>query len=195
MAARIFRQCAVCLHVRRTELELELAGGARQTAVARKYGIGHDSISRHWRQHIDEARKARLLVGPVQQAALAARICEENSSVIDNLRVIRAGLFESFDLALKAGDRNSAAQLAGRLQENLRIVANITGELSASPFVQVNNTSVFMHDPGFARFQADLMHVLSRFPDARDAVIAEFLRIDPTPSLPALEHQANAEAP
>jgi transposase-like protein len=194
MAARIVRQCVVCLHLRRTELELELAGGARQTAVAKKYGISSDTVHRHWNRHVDDERKARLLIGPVQQAALAARISEENSSVIDSLRVIRAGLFESYDLALKAADRNSAAQLAGRLHENLRIVANITGELAHSPLVQVNNTSVFVHDPAFASFQADLIRVLSRFPDARAAVLTEFERLEAAPSqLPALEHHSDAE--
>jgi hypothetical protein len=61
--------------------------------------------------------------------------------------------------------------------------------------VQVNQTNIFINDPAFASFQADLIRVLSRFPDARAAVLTEFERLEATPAhLPALEHDGDAEA-
>ena len=178
-----------------------LAGGAGQKAVAKRYGISKDSVHRHWTRHIDAKRKARLLVGPVQEQALRARIAEESSSVIDQLRATRAGLYESYDIALKMGDLNSVALLAGKIHENLRITGNITGELASSPLVQINNSQnhmiMLMENAEFTAFQARLVAVLRAYPEARMAVLAEFERLDSpsssddsTPSsAPKLTHQ------
>ena len=48
----------------------------------------------------------------------------------DHLKTVRAGLYELYDAALSAGDRNGGALLAGKLHENLHAVARITGELA-----------------------------------------------------------------
>jgi hypothetical protein len=189
-------RCGVCGCAARVQIELLLAGGASQRAVSRKYRLSHHALSRHWAGHVSEERKANLVLGPVQRHALAARVAEESSSVIDQLRVVRAGLFQTYDAALTAGDRLSIASIAGRLHENMRIAGGITGELASSPLVQINNqtNNILINDPAFAAFQADLIRVLSRFPQARDAVLAEFERLEAVPSdLPALEHQSDAE--
>jgi hypothetical protein len=153
-------------------------------------------VHRHWSRHIDAKRKARLLVGPVQEQALRARIAEENSSVIDQLRVTRAGLYESYDVALKVHDLNSVALLAGKIHENLRITGNITGELANSPLVQINNSqnnvTMLMESAEFTAFQARLIGVLRAYPEARLAVLAEFERLDApdgSSGTPQLTHQ------
>jgi hypothetical protein len=190
-------RCGVCGCPERVQIELLLAGGASQRAVSRKYKLSHHALSRHWAGHVSEERKANLVLGPVQRHALAARVAEESSSVIDQLRVVRAGLFQSYDVALTAGDRLSVASIAGRLHENLNAMARLTGQLANSPLVQINNqtNNILVNDPAFASFQADLIRVLSRFPDARDAVLAEFERLEAAPApLPALEDHATEAA-
>jgi hypothetical protein len=168
-----------------------LAGGAGQKAVATKYGTSKDSVHRHWSRHIDDKRRARLLVGPVQEHALRARIAEENSSVIDQLRVTRAGLFESYDIALKVGDRNAVALLAGKIHENLRIAGNLSGELARSPLVMINNTQnnnvEMMETPAFRAFQSRIIAALRNHPAARLDVIREFEKLEgaPADALPA----------
>lgn len=185
--------CGICQHVERTRIELMLAGGASRRAVAEKYGLAATSVRRHWTKHVSPERRAQLVMGPVQRAALAARVAEESESVLDHLKVVRAGLYALFDAAVEAGDRNGGAILAGRLIVCLEKIGHITGQLAQSPLL-VNNTqvNVFASDPAFALFQADLIRVLSRFPDARAAVLAEFERLDrvDTPTVPALEHQS-----
>jgi hypothetical protein len=127
--------------------------------------------------------------------ALTARIAEESTSVIDHLRAVRAALYQLFDLAVTAGDTTGGAQLAGKLLQCLDSMGRITGQLASSPLVQINQTNIFMHDPAFARFQADLIRVLGPFADARKAVIAEFSRLEaePVTAIPALEHQTDVE--
>jgi len=182
-------KCGICLHLDRVRIELEVAGGASIRAIARKYSVTYQSLGRHWKNHVSDERKANLVLGPVQRQALAARVAEENSSVIDNMKIIRAGLFEAYSAALEAKDRYSTALIASRLHENLRIVANITGELANSPLVMNNTTNIFVNDPQFAAFQARLIKVLSRFSDARDAVVAEFESLEVSAAQPALEHK------
>ena len=179
-------RCIVCAHPDKVRIELLLAGGAGQKAVGRKFGIGKDPIWRHWTRHVDAQHRARLIMGPVQMHALAAQIAEENTSVLENLRIIRAGLFQQYDAALEAGDRTVGALLAGKLHQNLQITARITGELASSPLIQVNNTQnnnvAMLETPAFAAFQARLIGVLRLFPEARDAVIAEFERLEAPPA-------------
>jgi hypothetical protein len=168
------------------------------TPIARKHRVPYHPLQRHWRTHVDAERKARLLIGPVQKAALAARIAEENSSVIDSLKVVRAGLYETYDAALKAGDRFAVGTIAGRLHENLRIMASITGELASSPLVTIHNNqtnvALLTDSPAFASFAADLIRALSRFPEARSAVLAEFERLEGASArVPALEYHARGE--
>jgi hypothetical protein len=182
-------KCVVCAHPDKVRIELLLAGGAGQKAVGRKFGISKDSIWRHWTRHVDAQHRARLLMGPVQMHALSAQIAEENTSVLENLRIIRAGLYQQYDAALEAGDRTAGALLAGKLHQNLQITARITGELASSPLISINNNQtnnmVMVESPAFAAFQARLIGVLRLFPDARDAVIVEFERLEaPSATLP-----------
>lgn len=172
--------CTICRHTERVSLEMLLAGGATVRSVGEKFGIGYRSVHRHWRYHVSEARKARLVLGPVRQAALAARVADEAESVMDHYRTVRAGLYEQWNAALEAGDRNTGARLANCLLRCLDAMARVTGELATSPLVQINNqqTAVFVNDPQFHRFIADLVRALAPYPDARNAVLLEFQRIE-----------------
>jgi hypothetical protein len=187
-------KCTLCSHTDRVRIELQLAaGGASLNALARKYGISRHVLSRHLANHVSEARRAALILGPVQRMSLAARVSEEAESVIDHYRAVRAGLYALYNAALEAGDRNGGALVAGRLLTCLDSMARLTGQLATSPLIQ-NNTQVnFYLQPEFASFEADLIRALSRFPEARAAVLAEFERLEttaPTAELPALEHQS-----
>lgn len=187
--------CTVCGHVERTRIELLLAGGAGQHAVGRKYGLSKDSVHRHWKNHVSDERRAALIMGPVQRMSLSAQVSEEAESVIDHYRAVRAGLYRLYDAALEAGDRNGGALVAGRLLTCLDAMGRLTGQLADSPLIQHNVQNNFYLLPEFASFQADLIRALSRFPEARAAVLAEFERLDavaPPAELPALEHHVEA---
>lgn len=186
-------QCGVCRHSDRARAELWLAGGASQHAVAEKLAVSHDAVRRHWLKHVSNARKAALVLGPVQVEALAAKIAEESESIIDHHRTTRAGLYQCYVAALDAGDLNGAATIAGRLTEVNRELSKLTGELATSPLVQNNHLHV--HAPVIQDIQEMLLRVLEPFPDAAQAVIAGLEALDrrsqPTaPNRPALEHAA-----
>ncbi len=192
-------QCRLCACPDRARAELLLAGGASFAAVGRKFKLHHDAVRRHWAHHVSASRKGALALGPVQREALAARVAEESEAVIDHHRAVRAGLYELYNAALEAGDRTGGSMIAGRLIEVNGAIARITGQLATSPLIQ-NNTVNFYGSPEFAQFQADLVRVLCRFPDAREAVLAEFERLEtaatdtPPADRAALEHQPSAVA-
>jgi hypothetical protein len=186
-------QCRVCKHPERPRIELLVAGGASHRSVGAKFGLSHYSIGRHWK-HTPEERKVALAIGPVGEAALAARVSEESASVLDNLRAVRAGLWHLFDMAVTAGDRSGGSLLAGRLNENLNSVARLTGQIMQSPMIQ--NTTINLglrENEQFERLKLEIVRILSNHPAALADVIREFERVEQS-SLPALEHHVEREA-
>jgi hypothetical protein len=172
-------QCKVCNHPSRAQIEVLIAGGgASHRACARKFSLSHYAIGRHWKNHVTDERKASLILGPVERAALASRIAEESSSVIDHFKAVRSALYDLLVKAHAAGDGQTGALLSGRLHENLNSIARLTGELATSPLVQINNNqtnvAMLMESPDFTAFQARLIQVLRNFPEARLAVLKEF---------------------
>ena len=172
-------KCTICLDPRRHDIESELADGARLRAMGRKYSISYDALWRHWRRHLSVEQKDRLRFGDAPAHKLAGMVAEEGISVMRDLNFARKSIIESL-AAAPAQDGHARATLAGRLHENARIRGLISGELSKSPLVQINNNTqnVFTNDAGFVEFQGELIAALRGFPDARRAVLAVFERLE-----------------
>jgi hypothetical protein len=168
--------CETCSHGERYRAELLLAGGASIRSVSSKLSIPYHSLRRHWLNHVSPERKRALIMGPVVVTNLAEKIADENMSVLDHLRSVRAGLYALYDAAVSASDRTGGALLAGKLHENLGVVARLTGQLAQSPLVNIQNN--FFISPEFAAVQSALLHVLSAHPSARDAVVREFRQLE-----------------
>jgi hypothetical protein len=165
-------RCTVCTHAEKARIELLIAGGgASHRAVGRKYSLSHYAIGRHWKNCVSDERKAALVFGPVEREALASRVAEESSSVMDHFRAIRSGLYQLYCKALEAGDGQTGAMLAGRLHEGLNSMARITGEIANSPLVQHNNNTLIMASPLMQDLQQMLIRTLQPYPEARSAVL------------------------
>lgn len=176
-------KCAVCKHVERVRMELLVATGASQRAVARKYGISHRALNRHWLTHVADERRSALVMGPVRRAALAARVAEESESVLDHHKAVRAGLYALYDSAVSAGDSSGGAVLAGRLTEINNAIAKLTGQLANSPLIQnttINNN--LYTSPEFVRLREGLLQLGRNHPEARADLIALLKRLDAEPS-------------
>jgi hypothetical protein len=186
--------CKVCAHAERLRIEAMIAGGAHQRAIGRKYGLTHHAVGRHWRGHVSEARRAALVLGPLQRMSLAAQVSEEAESVIDHFRAVRAGLYKMFEAALEAGDQVGGSLAAGRLLSCLNSMAKLTGQLATSPLVS-HTTNIFMH-PAVARVEALIVEALAGFPEARVSVIRALRAAELTEdsALPAIEHQGEPRA-
>jgi len=163
--------CKVCNHPERGRIEVLIAGGAAQVAVARKFNLSKDTVHRHWHSHVDTERRSMLIFGPAERQSLAAQIAEESSSVIDHYRAIRAGLYRFFTTALKAGDAQNGIQAGAKLKDINDSIAKLTGELASSPLVQNNTLNVVMESPQVQTFLQELAGQLKPYPDALRAVV------------------------
>jgi hypothetical protein len=164
--------CAVCKHPDRARIELMRAGGASLDTIAKKYKIGRDSIWRHYGRHVSEATKAQLIAGPLQLSQLAERAAAEGLSLLDYLSIIRSTLMDQFQHAAAANDKNGAGITSGRLLQCLDQIGRLTGEITRiSSNTVVNNNTLVINSPQFARVQGAIISALAPYPDARLAVV------------------------
>jgi hypothetical protein len=162
--------CTICKAEHRYEIELALVSGVSTRAVAKKYSVSRDAAWRHLTNHVPPERRAQLVAGPMQLADLAEKATSEGISLIDYLALIRSTLMARFLAAADCGDNQNTAMLGGRLTECLRLVAQVSGELSKATAGITNNTLV-LNSPFVADLQSMLLRTLAPFPEARQAVI------------------------
>jgi hypothetical protein len=90
-------ECHVCKHRERAAIDLALARGVSPGALARRYGVGSDSLYRHSRNHLAAQLRAKLIAGPDLDIDLE-RLRETGSqSLLMNLVALRRRLFHSFE--------------------------------------------------------------------------------------------------
>jgi hypothetical protein len=188
-------RCRGCNHPERVRIERLLAAGASIKGAARKFAIDHHALRRHWINHVSaDARAAYIAGAGVAKDQLEEVVADESLALIDHYRIVRGGLYKGFGAASEIGDGNALALLAGRLHENLRDCARLTGELQQGPLLNVqNNVSV---GPDYARAIAVIVSAVAPYPEAREAVIAALRDLDPaSASVPALRVHGGEGAP
>ena len=179
-----------------------LAKGDACTATARRLGMSHDALARHWKRHVPEAHKKALLPGAAALAArdeLAGQIAEENSSSLEHLQAVRAMLWRILLDAKARGKTMPAVFAAGQYTKTCGLIAKMTGELASSPLVQNTTFNVgFTSNPDFLRLMDDVAKVLDDYPEARRAVFEKLAALerqdDRVIDAPALVHHADTAA-
>ena len=160
------RQCTVCRHRERSAIDLAAARGVSLGALAKRYGLGPDSLQRHARNHLPPQLRASLLAGPDLEGVDLDRLREtESQSLLMNLVSLRNRLFASLDTAEEAGDANMLARVAGQLHKNMELVGKLLGDLSSG--TTINNVLV---QPQYIELRIALVGALAAYPDARQAV-------------------------
>jgi hypothetical protein len=166
------KKCAVCCHAQRPAIDLAIASGLSKRAIGEKYGLHPDSVWRHGRSHLSPEMKAALALRLLKKEGDTRQVLlEEGANVAQAIAAVRAPLFSRFLVACDTGDDRAVAALAGRLHEGLALTAKLTGELV--PHAGVSITNVVLH-PDYQRLRSELLRILGRFPDAREAVAAAF---------------------
>ena len=172
MRRTIGLRCTICNHPARPQIDLAIATGLSKRAVAERFNVSRDAVWRHGQAHLTPEMRAALATKLLQREGDTRRILlEEGASVSEALKAIRGPLFGLFLAAVDIGDHKAAAALAGRLHENLAIVAKLTGELA--PQASTNITNVLL-SPDYQRLRAELVRVLTRYPEAQAEVAAVF---------------------
>jgi hypothetical protein len=192
------KRCIVCGHPDRALIEAARVAGCSLDTIAAKHSISRDAIFRHMKNHVDDAARADYLAA-VPMSELAERAANEGVSVLQYFSVIRGILMQQFQLAASLNDRNATSTLAGRLTEVLRAIGSISGEMGgmAVNHLTINNTTNILNSPIFATLQANMLHALAPFPDARAAVVTALRQMDEqnAPPIKTIEHIPVAEFP
>jgi hypothetical protein len=171
--------CTICKHENRVLIEQTRIAGASLDSIALKFGCSRDAVHRHMANHVSEDLLA-LYLADAPIAELAQKAASEGVSVLQYLSLIRSTLMNEFQLAANVHDRHATSALAGRLNEVLRSIGSISGELGdmAMRSVTVNGNINIMNSPLLANLQANLLKALAPFPDARAAVIGALRAMD-----------------
>jgi hypothetical protein len=164
-------QCTICSHAERYQIELALVSGVSTRAIAKKFSVSRDAAWRHHTNHVPPERRTQLVAGPLKLTELAQKAADEGLALIDYLSMVRSVLLSRFLVTAEADDRPGTAMIAGRLLECLRIMAQLTGELTKTTANVTHNTLV-LASPLMAELQGMLIRTLAAFPEARMAVLA-----------------------
>jgi hypothetical protein len=165
-------RCTICKHPARPQIDLAIATGLSKRAVAQRFGVSRDAVWRHGQAHLTAEMRAALATKLLQHEGDTRRILlEEGAGVTEALKAIRGPLFGLVLAAVDTGDNKAAAALSGRLHENLALVAKLTGELV--PHAGTSITNILLA-PDFQRLRAELIRVLTRYPEAQAEVAAVF---------------------
>ena len=181
------KRCIVCGHPDRVLIEAARVAGCSLDTIAAKHNVSRDAIFRHMKNHVsDEARIDYLANIPMSE--LAEKAATEGVSVLQYFSIIRGVLMQQFQLAASVNDRNATATLAGRLTEVLRAIGSISGEMGnmAVNNLTINNVSI-LNSPIFATLQANMLHALAPFPDARAAVVQALRQMDETNTMKTID--------
>lgn len=149
-----------------------MARGAGKRAVARRFNVSADAVWRHWDGHVGEAVKVARKAEVLKPGALLEQLVEEeDTGLLETLRIARAAVLHQLDLANELDDRPAVAALAGQLHKNAELVGRYTGEIRNAASTTVNNLVL---SPDYLALRLKLTQVLRAFPEAAQAVAAVF---------------------
>jgi hypothetical protein len=125
-------QCRICSHRECARIELALVSGRAKTAIAAEFGVSHDSVQRHWQNHVSLERRRELVVGPLQLAELAKVAAEQGLSQLQWLEVTRTELWNISRECREKGlilDAISALRVMAQVTSQ---ISTLTGEIRSS---------------------------------------------------------------
>ena len=173
--------CTICQHPNRTLIEAARVSGISIDVVAAKYNCSPDALGRHFNNgHVSPELKAQY-IADVPLKELAAAAAEEGTSLLGYLRLMRAALMSQFQTAVAHGDIHATGIGARILLDVLRAIGKLTGELleaSSVNITTVNHYNAFLNSPAFGDMIAMLQQELRPYPEALQAVLAGFDRLE-----------------
>jgi hypothetical protein len=149
------RTCTVCSHPAREAMDEALVEGVAFPALAAKYGVSKDSLSRHKVKHLP----AKLVVAQAAEEVAQADI------LLDQVRDLQARAHRILDKAESAGDLRAALGAIREVRGNLELLAKLLGELQ-----QEGTINLHMHTE-WLELRAVIVTALEPHPEAKEGVL------------------------
>jgi hypothetical protein len=171
------RPCQVCRHPQVGKIDWLICSGAGDVgtgrrALAKKFGLGENSIANHGKNHISAEYRASIVAGPwASQEELADLAAAENVSVLQNLRVLVNGHRLRWLASLEAHNDFAMIRHAQAMGELLWKIAKLTHEVAPPPSTLIqNNMQISLAEhPDLVGAITTLAEALRPFPEARRA--------------------------
>jgi hypothetical protein len=188
-------RCTICSHSERARIELARVSGVSLRQIEETFGVSWQAVWRHMANHVSDADRA-IYLADVNLKDLADRANAESLSLLDYLAIIRSTLFQQMQMAAGLNDRSATAALAGRLNETLKLLASLTGELlRLNPHTVNHNVTVFMSSPLYIELEQMLIATLSDHPDALAKVVDGLRALEDRAPAPEYTAAALASSP
>lgn len=167
--------CSICASRERASLDLALSRGISMGALARRYGVGPDALSRHKANHLSPQIRARLIAGPDVEGVDLDRLREtESQSLLSHLIALRNRLFAALDFAEEHGDSAMVARVSSQLHRNLELTGELLGDLSTGTSTVTNITI----RPEYLVLRVGIVQALAAHPEAKRAVVEVLARLE-----------------
>jgi hypothetical protein len=150
------RNCTVCTHPDRAEIDQALVAGESSYSLAARYSsLSRAAIQRHGDNHLP----AKLVM------AQAAEEVAQADTLLEQVRNLQRRALDILDKAEEAGELRTALGAIREARGNLELLAKLLGELDERPVV---NLSV---SPEWLELRAVIVTALGPHPEALRAVV------------------------
>lgn len=167
-------RCKVCEHPHKDGIEQLISGATPLEVISRKFGPSVYSLCRHRKNHMTAEQMALLVqVGMSTSVDLEELERRESEGMLTTLLANRARAYRLLDAAEDAGDIKAAAQVIGRVHENINLTAKILGAITTHS--TVNNINIASD---WVDMRTGMMRVLRDYPEARKALSSFLLEFE-----------------
>ncbi len=160
------RVCTICTSEStvRQEIDRALVGGEPVEQIARRYPpLSATSIRRHRAGHI----------GQTIAKAEAVKEAAHGDDLLDQVHRLKSKAVSLLLKAEAAGDFRTALSGIREARSCLEILLEVEGELN-----RATNVNVLIASPDWIATRGALLTALRPFPEARQAVVAELLKLE-----------------
>jgi hypothetical protein len=114
------RECTICHHESRQEIDEALVDGTAFGALAAKYGVSKDAIGRHKRNHVP----AKLVM------AKAAEEVAEANTLLEQLQSLQRRTLAILSATENTSQKRTALAAIAEARRNLEVIGQLTKELN-----------------------------------------------------------------
>ena len=145
------KQCPVCVHGERQEIEKALLGSETLHQIAQRFELKYWAVYRHKHRHLPSTL---LKAQEVQEVARA-------DSLLDQLKQLQQKALTLLDKADAAGDLRTALQGVREAKGCLELLAKLQGELAQEGTVNI------LVSPAWVSLRTVILRTLEPYPEAR----------------------------
>jgi len=122
------RKCTVCSHPRRSEIDAMLAEGCRHAAVAARFQISPDALSRHARAHIQAGTRATEAPAAIGQPSGFGQPRDLLATLMDT----QATLVRVVSRAERSKQGTILISACRELRQTIEAIGRLTGAIEAN---------------------------------------------------------------